>query len=161
MPEVGQLMDFVLLVLSASGLAALAVTVCAARAWTTLKLSLWHLFIWLTIGLAAASLAVWICWDYNQIAGTDKTPAHVAQISAAVFAGPLVGPVANPGAGEIDFARQKTAILLVIMLLGTSPFMVVRQIVPTWVAVIAWLTFTFVSVVWFLGAILSLILFLS
>lgn len=129
--------------------------------WRILKPGYWHLGIWLALGAGASGLSVRGCLDYNEVAGTDKTPAHIVQISAAALAGPLVGPVANPGAGEWLEARRWTAILAVVLLLSAGPFLMVRRVVPLSVALIFWLGFVAASVLWFFGAMISLGVFLS
>ena len=63
--------------------------------WRMLELGYLHLAIWLVLGAAASGLAVRGCLDYNDIAGTDKTPGHIVQVSAAVLAGPMVGPTSR------------------------------------------------------------------
>ena len=110
---------------------------------------------------AATGLAVHGCLDYNVVAGTDKTSAHIVQISAAMLAGPIVGPVANPGAGEYPQAWTWTAILIAVLLLAASPFLFVRRIVPFAVALICWTAFLAATILWFFGAMISLAVFLS
>lgn len=126
-----------------------------------LKLGPWHLAIWLALAAAASGLAVHACLGYNSVAGTDKTSGHMVQISAAMLAGPLVGPVANPGAGERPQARTWTAILFTIWIMAASPFLFVRRIVPAAVALICWLAFVAATLLWFFGALVSLGVFLS
>jgi hypothetical protein len=126
-----------------------------------LRLGHWHVASWSALASAATAFAVHGCLDYNVVAGTDKTPAHIVQISAAVLAGPMVGPVANPGAGEFPQARTWTAILFAVLFLATGPFVFVRKIVPIAVALICWIAFLAATVLWFVGAMISLGVFLS
>src|SRR5262245_40652789 len=78
--------------------------------WRMLKLGHIHMAIWLAFAAASTGFAVHGCLNYNTIAGTDKTRGHIIQISAAVLAGPMVGPVANSAAtSEIPAAWKATA----------------------------------------------------
>jgi hypothetical protein len=140
-------LGFVWLVpLSLAGLSAvsLALAVRSRSDWRMLKLGYWHCTVWLGLGAAASAMAVSGCLNYNTIAGTDKTPGHIVQISAAVLAGPLVGPIANEGAGEAPQARRWTAILFTVLVVAAGPFLFVRT-----------------SILWFFGAMISLGVFLS
>jgi hypothetical protein len=129
--------------------------------WRTLKPGCWHFATWLGLAAAASGMAVRGCQDYNTVAGTDKTPGHIVQISAAVLAGPMVGPIANPGAGEAPQAWRWTAILLAVLLIAAAPFLFVRRAVPLAVALICWMAFVAASLLWFFGAMISLGIFLS
>jgi len=131
--------------------------------WRMLKLGHWHLALWLAVASTASALAIRGCESYNEVAGTDKTPWHMIQISAAVLTGPMVGPVANSGAGApaIAMAWQWSAILLVILLVATSPFLFVRRQVPVILALLCWATFLGATVLWFFGAMISMGVFLS
>jgi hypothetical protein len=139
----------------------LALAIRRGSSWRMLRLGHWHFASWLALAAVATGLAVHGCLDYNVVAGTDKTPAHIVQISAAVLAGPMVGPVANPGAGEYPQAWTWAAILFAVLLLAASPFLLVRRIVPTAVALICWIVFLAATVLWFFGAMISLAVFLS
>jgi len=146
-----------------AGLSAVSLAVAVGRGsnWRMLKLGNWHFASWLALAAAATGLAVRGCLDYNVVAGTDKTPAHIVQISVAVLAGPMVGPVANPGAGEYPQAWTLTVILFAVLFLAASPFLFVRRIVPIAVALTCWITFLAATILWFLGAMISLSVFLS
>ncbi len=148
------------LILIGSGAVGVAIAMQSPK-WTTLKLSPYHLVIWGLVGITAAAFALRGCLSYNEIAGTDKTPLHILQICTAVFAGPLVGPIANSGAGADREAVNWTLTLLVLVLVGLSPFLLVRRPVSKYVAASAWIGFLAVSVVWFMGAMISLAFFLS
>jgi hypothetical protein len=149
--------------ISLAGLSAvnLALAIRRQSNWRMLRLGHWHFASWLALAAVATGLAVRGCLDYNVVAGSDKTPAHIVQISTAVLAGPLVGPVANPGAGEYPQARTWAAILFTVLFLATSPFLFVRRIVPFAVALICWIIFLAATIVWFFGAMISLGVFLS
>jgi hypothetical protein len=149
------------LVLAGLGAASLTMALRRGSSWRMLKLGYWHLAIWLAMGAAASGLTVRGCLDYNTVAGTDLTPEHIARISAAALAGPMIGPVANPGAGETPMAWRWTAILFAVLLVAASPFLFVRRIVPWAIALVSWLGFVAALVLWFFGAMISLGIFLS
>ena len=149
------------LVLAGLSAASLAIAVRRRSNWKLLKLGYWHLVIWTALGSAASGLTVRGCLDYNTVAGTDKTHEHIARISAAALAGPLVGPVANPAAGETPMARKWTAILFSVMLVTAGPFLLVRRMVHWAVALFCWLAFIAATILWFFGAMISLGFFLS
>jgi hypothetical protein len=148
-------------ILAGSSAASLALAIRQRSNWRKLKLGYWHLATWLALAAVATGLAVRGCLDYNVVAGTDKTPAHIVQISAAVLAGPMVGPVANPGAGEYRQAWTWTAILLTVQLVAVSPFLIVRRFAPWPIALICWAAFLAATLLWFFGAMVSLGVFLS
>ncbi len=123
----------------------------------TLRLSVWHVVIWCALALLMAATAVYACQEYNVIAGTDKTPAHIARIALAVVTGPWVGPVANPGANDVNEALWiATVVLIGLQLLSLVPFVVLRRPVSTLTAASAWLCFFGATVLWFVSAGLSL-----
>ena len=159
-----RLLGFVWLVpLGLAGLSAvsLALAVRSRSDWRMLKLGYWPCAVWLGLGAAASGMAVSGCLDYNAVAGTDKTPGHIVPISAAVLAGPLVGPIANAAAGESPQAWTWTAILFTVLIVAAGPFLFVRRIVPVPVALICWMVFVAASILWFFGAMISLGVFLS
>lgn len=129
--------------------------------WRALNLGHLPIAAWSALATIATGFAVHGCLEYNKVAGTDKTSAHVIQISAATLAGPVVGPVANPGAGEYPQAWKWTGILFVGLLLATSPFLLARRVVSIPIAVTCWLIFLAASILWFFGALVSLGVFLS
>lgn len=151
---------FVLLLLTGSGAVGVAIAM-QSPTWKTLTLSIYHLVIWTLIGTATAAMTFWVCLEYNKIAGTDKTPFHIAQICVSVFAGPLVGPIANPGGGRNSEVVQATAVLLGLILISLGPFLFVRRPVSWYLATAAWLVFTSVCVVWFMGSMISLAFYLG
>jgi hypothetical protein len=151
----------VTVILAGSSAASLALAICQRSNWRKLKLGYWHLATWLALAAVATGFAVRGCLDYNVVAGTDKSPAHIVQISAAVLAGPMVGPVANSGAGEYRQAWTWTAILLTVQLVAVSPFLIVRRSVPWPIALICWASFLAATLLWFFGAMVSLGVFLS
>lgn len=148
------------LILIGSGAVGVAIAMQSPK-WTTLKLSIYHLVIWGLVGGTAAAFALRGCLSYNEFAGTDKTPFHILQICSSVFAGPLIGPIANPGGGAVSGTVNWTLALLVLVLVGLSPFLVVRRPVSWQLAALAWIGFLAVSVVWFMGAMISLAFYLS
>ncbi|MCD6052041.1 MAG: hypothetical protein K0Q55_3459 [Verrucomicrobia bacterium] len=123
----------------------------------TLHLTRWHLVIWLSLALLAAAGAVSSCLSYNQVAGTDKTPGHIARIATAVVIGPMAGPVANPAATDLRiFTRILTMILLGIMLLSTLPFILMKKPVTKGYFILAWGSFVVTSAAWFFSALVSI-----
>ncbi len=148
------------LILISSGAVGVAIAMQSPK-WTTLKLNIHHLVIWGLVGTAAAAFALRGCLSYNEVAGTDKTPLHILQICTAVFAGPLVGPIANSGAGADRVAVNWTLTLLVLVLAALSPFLLLRRPVSKYIAAIAWIVYLAVTVVWFMGAMISLAFYLS
>jgi hypothetical protein len=129
--------------------------------WQMLKFGFCQTGIWLGLASLASALTVLGCLDYNKVAGTDKTQRHIIQISAAALAGPMVGPVANPAAGEMPQARRWAAILASVLFVVTSPFLFVRRRVSVAVACLCWAAFILGTILWFFGAMISLGVFLS
>lgn len=130
---------------------------------TTIKLSSWHIGLWIVLTVVAAGLAQYSCIRYNDFAGTDKTPGHVAIISVAVLSGPVVGPIANPYAGS-DFTKSAvkwTLLLLCGVLVSLCPFVFIKRPVSMVVSGLSWAGFVAMSVVWFVAAIVSLGIALS
>src|SRR5262245_48605756 len=78
--------------LAALWLASIAAALRWGPNWRMLKPGVWHLAVWLCLATAASAMTSYGCLQYNEIAGTDKTPRHIARISAAALGGPLVGP---------------------------------------------------------------------
>ena len=143
-----------------SGVFGVSVAMLSPR-WTTLRLGYCHLLVWTLMGSVTALAAMYICLEYNKVAGTDKTPWHIARISAAVFSGPMVGPVANPGAGESNQAAFMSVVLLGFLGVAALPFLLIRRPVPKFVAVAAWFVFLCATFLWFFSSIVSLGVFLS
>lgn len=129
--------------------------------WRLLTVGPWHFAIWLALAAVSSACTVQGCLDYNAVAGTDKTQRHIVRISAAVLAGPMVGPVANPAAGEIPQAKMMTTILFAILFLSVCPFLFARRMAPPVVALVCWTLFLAASILWFFGAMISLGVFLS
>lgn len=131
----------------------------------TLRLTGWHLGLWLGLAVVAGSISLRACLRYNDVAGTDKSPAHIAVITAAVLAGPLVGPVANPNAAS-PFKLPPTVIAATLGLLGVQglallPFLLVKRTVSTAAFAAAWAGFIVAAGGWFCAALVSLGHFLS
>jgi len=150
------------LVLTQIGAGVLGIaTAMQSPEWRRLNLNVTHLFVVLLVGGVTAGFAVWTCVEYNRVAGTDKTAWEIARIAVGVSGGPLVGPIANPAAGEVPAALTASAILMGILAAGVSPFVVARRTVSPVVALCCWAGFLAGTVLWFLGAIVSLAVFLS
>ena len=159
-------LDAVWIVPAAVLAASAACLVFAARrrlSWRMLRLGLWHAAIWLLLGAVASAFAVQGCRRYNEVAGTDKTDGHIARIGAMTLAGPLVGPVANPGAGDATASEaERWAVILCGVQLGAvAPALFVRRLVAWPVALICWLAFVAATLLWFYGAMISLMVCLS
>lgn len=131
----------------------------------TLRLTWWHLGLWLGLAVVAGVISLQACLRYNELAGTDKSPAHIVAITVAVLAGPLVGPVANPHPAELfkipPTVLVATLVLLIVQGMALTPFVVVKRSVPTALFVAAWVAFITASSIWFGAALVSLGYFLS
>ncbi len=132
---------------------------------TILRLTWWHLGLWLGLAVVAGGISLWACLRYNEVAGTDKSPAHIAAITVGVVAGPLVGPVANPHPSN-PFKIPPTVIaaalgLLAIQFLALAPFLLVKRAVSTTVLAVTWLGFIAAAGAWFGAALVSLGFYLS
>ncbi len=123
----------------------------------TLRLSTWHLMVWIVLAVLMSASVVQACRDYNSIAGTDKTPRHIAWIALAVVTGPDLGPVANPGAtGVRNQLPYWTGGLVALQLMSLIPFVSIRRPVHWAVVVLAWMGFVGATLLWFFAAGLSL-----
>lgn len=129
--------------------------------YKNLRLTWRHLGLWLGLAMASAVIAVLACLRYNKVAGMDKTPPHIAAIATSVFAGPLVGPVANPDGGGHGGTIGITALLACSVFGALAPFVFVKRPVSRLAFGFAWAGFILVSVVWFLSALVSLGMYLS
>ncbi len=122
------------------------------------RLSWWHLVVWLFLGLITSFLAYDSCQQYNQIAGTDLTTAHMVKIALAVFFGPMTGPIANPGAGETfnNQAKALTGALFLLQCLGICPFVLIRNRFGPLMIIFLWILFVASVGCWYFGALVSL-----
>lgn len=131
----------------------------------TLRLTWWHLGLWLALAVVAGVISLQACLRYNEVAGTDKSPAHIVAITVAVLAGPLVGPVANPHHSAPfkvpPIVLVATLVLLAVQGLALAPFLVVKRAVSTKLLVAAWAGFIVAASAWFGAALVSLGFFLS
>jgi hypothetical protein len=126
---------------------------------TKLRFSTWHLAIWGALAIIAMAIAWHSCLAYNKVAGTDKTPSHIARIVLAMNLGPYVGLIANPG-GDRRLLLRLAPIPSVLLVAGIAPFVLLRRPVPLPVAVSAWMVYVLGCFVWFASAVLSLAVFL-
>lgn len=118
--------------------------------------------MWLACAALTATVAVRACLLYNEFAGTDKSPQHIAAIAVGVLAGPLVGPFANSGTlGAPPGTILLTAGLLVVVGASLLPFAVGVDRVSPWLRALAWCGYGAACVAWFGAAIVSLGIFLS
>lgn len=126
----------------------------------TLRLTWVHLGLWLSLAAVAGVISLRTCLRYNEVAGTDKSPAHIAAITVGVLAGPLVGPVANPHPSNPlrvpPTIIAATGLLLGTQLLALAPFVLVKRAVSTAVFAAAWAGFIVVACLWFGAALVSL-----
>jgi hypothetical protein len=129
----------------------------------SIRLSRWHLIVWMTFWAIAAAIAERGCNTYNSLAGTAKTPQHIAAIAVGVITGPMVGPFANSGAfsGGPSGVKIYSVLLLLGLFASLSPFMFIKRRVSRLVHFLAWCGYLTACVVWFGSAILSLGHFLS
>jgi hypothetical protein len=131
----------------------------------TLRLTWVHLGLWLGWAVVAGGISLWACLRYNELAGTDKSPAHIAAITVGVVAGPLVGPVANPHPSNPlrvpPTVIAATALLLGAQVLALAPFFLVKRTVSPAVLAAAWAGFIVVAGLWFGAALVSLGIYLS
>lgn len=127
-----------------------------------MRLSRHHLIAWLAFAAVAATIAAYGCYNYNQFAGTDKTPLHRAAIAVAVLAGPLVGPFANDGSlGGTPGVLMWTVLLLLGLSASLTPFVFVKRPVSHIVHLLAWCGYLAACLAWYGSAIISLGIFLS
>lgn len=131
----------------------------------TLRLTWWHLGLWLALAVVAGGISLRACLRYNEVAGTDKSPAHIGAITVAVLAGPLVGPVANPH-HSAPFKVSPTVLVATLGLLAGQglalvPFLVVKRAVSTALFAAAWTAFIAAAGLWFGAALVSLGVHLS
>lgn len=125
-----------------------------------LKLGRAHLII-VGIGwLLAASMTVKACLNYNQIAGTDKTPQHIAFVAAITPVGPLTGHFINSSAGGFQNGLQWFLILSPILVLAISPFLFLRREVGLVTQIAAWTGFVVGVGFWFFTSVISVGMYL-
>jgi hypothetical protein len=128
----------------------------------TLRLSRYHLIVWVACWVIAAALAERACHNYNAVAGTAKTPQHIAAIAVGVVIGPKIGLFANSG----TFSGGPSAVMIYsVLFLGLfaslSPFVFVKRQVSRFVHLLAWCGYLAACVAWFGSSILSIGHFLS
>lgn len=127
-----------------------------------MRLSRWHLIVWITFWAIAAAIAERGCNTYNSLAGTAKTPQHIAAIVVGVVIGPEIGPFASSGTfGGGPSAVTIYAVLFLGLFASLSPFIFVKKRVSLIVLSLAWCGYLAACVAWFGAAILSLGHFLS
>ena len=122
------------------------------------RLGYWHLGIWLILWFVTALMARYTCTEYNKIAGTDLTPEHMLRISASMVFGPMVGPIANPGAGNAfrGMAMRLTGFLLFLQIVAICPFIFFGRNMPLWATILSWIFFVVCGMAWFYGGLVSL-----
>lgn len=127
-----------------------------------MRISRWHFIVWISLWAIAAAIAERGCNTYNSLAGTAKTPQHIAAIVMGVVIGPEIGPFANSGTfGGGPSAVTIYAVLFLGLFASLLPFIFVKKRVSLIVHSLAWGGYLAVCVAWFGSAILSLGHFLS
>jgi hypothetical protein len=124
------------------------------------RLTWFHLYVWLVCWLFVGAITVKGLREYNQVAGTDKTPGHIALIVLANNLGAFCGPVANPG-GTAELAHRFGWPSLAVLLLSLVPFLVVPVPLGRGWHLFVRLLYTLAVVWWFFTAIASLAVSLS
>lgn len=118
----------------------------------------YHLIVWVVFW----AIAERACHNYNAVAGTAKTPQHIAAIAVGVVIGPKIGPFANSG----TFSGGPSGVMIYsVLFLGLFaslfPFVFVKRQVSRFVHLLAWCGYLAACATWFGSAILSLGHFLS
>lgn len=127
-----------------------------------MRLSRYHLIVFVSFAAIAATIAVRACLIYNEFAGTDKTPLHIAAIALGVVMGPMTGPFANSGEiGGPPLLILWTVILFVGLLATLSPFAFIKRQVSPGLHVLAWGGYLLACLAWFSSSIVSLGHYLS
>ena len=127
-----------------------------------MRLSRWHLIVWMAFWAIAAAIAERGCNTYNSLAGTAMSPQHITAIVVGVVIGPEIGPFAS--SGNFDGGPSLVTIYSVLFLClfaSLSPFVFVKKRVSLIVLSFAWSGYLAACVAWFGAAILSLGHFLS
>lgn len=127
-----------------------------------MRLSRYHLIVWVVYWAIAAAIAERTCQTYNSVAGTAKTPQHIAAIAVGVVIGPKIGSFANSGTfGGGPSGGTIYSVLFVGLFASLSPFVFVKRRVSRLVYFLAWGGYLAACLAWFGSAILSLGHFLS
>ena len=128
----------------------------------SLRLSRYHILVWVSFWVIAALIAERGCATYNSIAGTAKTPQHIAAIAVGVVIGPKIGPFASSGTFEGGPSGAMIYTVLVLgLFLSLCPFVFVKTRVSRIVHFLAWCGYIAACGAWFGSAILSIGHFLS
>lgn len=125
-----------------------------------LKLTWAHLAVIAVAWAAAAGMTVNSCLIYNGIAGTDKTPRHIAVVAFSTPLGPLTGNLINPSGG-FAFGMKWFLILCPILVLAVSPFLFLRREVGRTTHVAAWVGYVVGVGFWFFTSVVSVGMSLS
>lgn len=124
-----------------------------------LKLSWIHLAIVGVFWLIAAGLTVNSCLISNGIAGTDKSPQHIALVAFSTPVGPLTGHLINPSGG-LTVGLKWFLMLFPILILAVSPFLFLRREVGRATQIAAWAGFIVGVGFWFFTSVVSVGLYL-
>lgn len=127
-----------------------------------MRFTRYHLLLWGVLWILSGLIAIRVCITYNEIAGTDKTPQHIAAIAIGTVFGPMVGPFANSGnIGAPISVLVWTGALIATLVASALPFVWPQRPVARWIHGVAWCGFFVASAVWFGAAIFSLGYYLS
>ena len=92
--------------------------------------------------------------DYNDLAGTDKTPRNFAIVAFSTPMGPLTGHLVNPNGG-FAFGMKWFLILCPILALAVSPFLFLRREVGRTTHIVAWTGYVIGVGFWFFTSVVS------
>jgi len=121
---------------------------------TKLKPTKLHLLIWLGFGSFVAAWVMLPLLKYSKM-----TTGQIALISISVFLGPVVGPIANPGANAM-VAVKWTLGYGAFFALSCLPFIFKASVTEHWKRW-AWAFYVFASFLWFFAAWVSLQMYMS
>ena len=119
-----------------------------------LKLTWAHLIVVGVAWVAAATMVVNSCLIYNDFAGTDKTPWHIAIVALSTPMGPLTGHLINPSGG-FAIGMKWFLILFPILALAVSPFLCLRREVGRTTHFVAWTGYVIGVGFWFFTSVVS------
>jgi hypothetical protein len=118
------------------------------------------------LSVGGGGLSLRACLRYNDVAGPDKSPAHIAAITVAVLAWAAGQPGGEPGCLTVQAAPPKVILATLgvqglALLPALLPFLIVKRAVSTTAFVAAWAGFISAAGIWFGAALVSLGIFLS
>ena len=127
-----------------------------------MRLSRYHLIVWVICWVIAAGLAERACHNYNAVAGTVKTPQRIMAVAVGVVIGPKIGIFANSGTlSGGPSAVMIYSVLFLGLFASLSPFVFVKRQVSRVVHLLAWCGYLAACLVWFGSSTISIVHFLS